>query len=90
MEMEALTIEYSNVEAIARDLKAVGERNALPGRTRGLVGRSRWKRMAERYESFRRNGALPATYEVVYGHAWKAVPKRIADGRQVIDFQRKA
>jgi malonyl-CoA O-methyltransferase len=39
-----------------------------------------------RYESHRRDGVLPATYEVVYGHAWKTAPKRTADGRQVIDF----
>jgi malonyl-CoA O-methyltransferase len=52
------------------------------------MGRSRWKRMSERYESYRREGALPATYEVVYGHAWKVAPKRIADGRQVVEFHR--
>jgi len=42
--------------------------------------------MAERYEATRRDGALPATFEVVYGHAWKAMPRRATDGRQVIDF----
>jgi malonyl-CoA O-methyltransferase len=52
------------------------------------MGSSRWKRMAERYESFRREDALPATYEVVYGHAWKVPPKRVADGRQVVEFHR--
>ena len=87
MEMDIITLEYSTLEAFARDLKLVGARNALPARPRGLMGRARWKRMAERYESLRRAGALPATYEVIYGHAWKARPKRSADGRQVIDFQ---
>ena len=86
MEMDLITLEYSTVDAIARDLKAVGAHNALPARPRGLSGRQRWKRMAERYETHRRGGALPATYEVIYGHAWKAKPKRSADGRQVIDF----
>ena len=42
--------------------------------------------MVGRYEAERRGGALPATYEVIYGHAWRAAPKRTADGRQVIDF----
>lgn len=87
MEMEVVTLEYSNVEALAQDLRAVGA-TALPARGRGLMGRSRWKRMSERYESFRRDGALPATYEVVYGHAWKVAPKRIADGRQVVELHR--
>ena len=88
MEMETLTLEYSSVDALARDLKSVGAHNALPSRPRGLVGRARWKRMLERYEGLRRGGALPATYEVVYGHAWKGAPKRSSDGRQIIDFQR--
>jgi malonyl-CoA O-methyltransferase len=45
--------------------------------------------MAREYETRRRGAALPATYGVVYGHAWKTAPKRLADGRQVIDFQRR-
>jgi len=85
MEMEVVTLEYGSVESLARDLKAVGA-TAIPARAHGLLGKSRWKRMAERYESFRRDGALPATYEVIYGHAWKVAPKRTADGRQVIEF----
>ena len=90
MEMEIITLEYENVDAVARDLKAIGAHNALPGRPRGLSGRGRWTRMVERYETMRRGGALPATFEVIYGHAWKAVPRRSADGRQVIDFHPRA
>ena len=86
MEMEMLTLEYASVEAIARDLKAIGAHTTLPGRARGLSGRDRWKRMAERYERLRRDGSLPATFEVIYGHAWKGVPRRTRDGRQVVDF----
>ena len=87
MEMEVITLEYACVEKVARDLKAIGAHNSLPGRPRGLAGRERWRRVIERYESHRRNGILPATYEVIYGHAWKAPPRRAADGRQVIDFR---
>ena len=86
MEMEMLTVEYASVEAIARDLKAIGGHNALPGRARGLSGRHRWARMVERYERLRRAGSLPATFEVIYGHAWKGAPRHSRDGRQVVDF----
>ena len=89
MEMEILTVEYASVEAVARDLKAVGAHNVLPGRPRGLSGRRRWNAMVENYERFKRTGVYPATYEVVYGHAWKAAPRRTADGRQVIDFRHR-
>jgi malonyl-CoA O-methyltransferase len=90
MEMEIITLEYACVEAVARDLKAIGARNSLPGRSRGLAGRGRWRDVIAHYEKYRRDGALPATYEVVYGHAWKTTPKKIADGRQVIEFRPRA
>ena len=89
MEMEALTVEYADVAAMARELRDTGAANAMPARRRGLTAPSRWKRMAQRYEKLRRDGALPATCEVVYGHAWKAAPRKIADGRQVIGFRER-
>src|SRR5688500_13780270 len=87
MEMEVLTLEYADVAGVARDLKAIGAGNALPGRPRGLSGRGRWQRMEQAYERHRRGEVLPATYEVIYGHAWKVAPRHLADGRQVIDFK---
>ena len=90
MEMELITLEYATVGDLARDLKATGAHNALDQRARGLTTPRRWKRMAERYETQRRGDALPATYEIVYGHAWKTAPRRTADGRQVIDFQERS
>lgn len=90
MEMEMITVEYASVEALARDLKASGGQHVLESRATGLAGRRRWRHMVERYEGHRRNGALPATFEVIYGHAWKAAPRRLSDGRQIVDFQRRA
>ena len=90
MEMEMITLEYSCVEAVMRDLKAIGARNALPGRPRGLAGRGRFARVIAGYERFRREGALPATYEVIYGHAWMVAPRRAADGRQVVELHPRA
>ncbi len=89
MEMEVITLEYSRVDDLARDLKASGAHNALADRAHGLTTPRRWKRMADRYESERRGDALPATFEIVYGHAWKTAPRRTADGRQVIGFRER-
>jgi malonyl-CoA O-methyltransferase len=86
MEMETLTLEYDSALAVARDLKAIGAVNSLPARPRGLPGRNRWRRMTDAYERFRRDGVLPATWEIVYGHAWRVPPKRLPDGRQVVSF----
>jgi malonyl-CoA O-methyltransferase len=87
MEMERITVEYADVAALARELRFTGGTNAMAGRRRALTTPSRWKRMTERYERLRRDGALPATCEVVYGHAWKTQPKKIADGRQIVGFR---
>jgi malonyl-CoA O-methyltransferase len=33
------------------------------------------------------DGRLPASFEIVYGHAWKPEPRQIADGRAVVTFR---
>jgi len=72
MDMERFTLTYDDVRSLMRDLKDIGAHNATEGRRRGLEGKSFLLRLAENYERFRLAGKLPATYEVVYGHAWKA------------------
>jgi malonyl-CoA O-methyltransferase len=86
MEMEVITLEYANLPTLVADLRAIGASNALPDRPRGLGGRGRWQEAQTRYEGRRRDGILPATYEVVYGHAWKSAPRIAADGRAILQF----
>jgi len=66
----------------------VGAHNATEGRPRGLEGRSFLRQMADGYEQFRQGGKLPATYEIVYGHAWKGQPKS-SGGPQPITWHRQ-
>jgi len=40
--------------------------------------------LVENYERLRRDGKLSATYEVVYGHAWKPQPRMTQDGAAII------
>ena len=54
------------------DLKTIGAHNVTAGRARGLTGRSRIARVQAAYEAYRRDGRLPATYEVIYGATWGA------------------
>lgn len=76
MDMEYITLTYDEVMNIMRDLKAIGAHNVTHGRQRGLTGKGRWQQMVKHYESFRQAGRLPATFEVVYGHAWKPEPRQ--------------
>lgn len=75
MDMEHLTLTYPDVRSLMRDLKTMGARNATSGRNRGLTGRRRLAAVEEHYERFRSDGRLPATWEVVYGHAWAGAPR---------------
>jgi malonyl-CoA O-methyltransferase len=70
MDVERCTLTYEDVRGLMRDLKAIGAHNVNAGRAQGLTGKSRLARMTAAYEQFRRDGRLPATYEVIYGHAW--------------------
>jgi malonyl-CoA O-methyltransferase len=88
MDMETITLTYSDPTTMMRELKAIGAHNATVGRPRGLTGRVRWSRVLAALEAFRRDGRLPATYEVVYGHAWKPEPRFADDGRAIVRFER--
>lgn len=79
LDVERFTLTYDDVIAVMRDLKAIGAHNAVDGRARGLLGKGFLRQLTENYEQFRTEGKLPATFEVVYGHAWKPEPKPVYD-----------
>lgn len=87
MDMEPFTLTYSDVRALMHDLKAIGAHNVTHNRPPGLTGRARLAAVTLAYEALRRDGKLPATFEVVYGHAWKALPRVTASGKRVIDIK---
>jgi len=74
MEMEKLTLTYQKVTDLLRDLKAIGAQT-VSTRSKSLMGKDKFQLMIKMYESYRADGKLPATYEVIYGHAWKRVNK---------------
>ena len=84
MEMEKITLTYNDVKAVMQDLRSIGAHNATEGRSQGMMGKAKWARLAQNYETLRRDGKLPATFEIVYGHAWRVPPKQSADGLAVI------
>ena len=84
MDMECLMLTYDDVRGVLYDLKRIGAHNATAGRGQGLMGKNAWTRLVENYERLRRDGKLPATYEVVYGHAWKPQPRVTQDGAAII------
>lgn len=85
MDAEFLTVNYEDVMGLARDLKRTGAHNASTERPRALTGKARWRRMRDAYERLRTADGLPATCEVVYGHALappEGRPRRTAEGQE--------
>lgn len=72
MDVEHFTLTYEKPIGVLKDLKAIGATNASENRQHGLMGKQRFTRMLEAYDKQRKNGLVPATYEVVHGHAWAA------------------
>jgi malonyl-CoA O-methyltransferase len=83
MEAEIITMTYQDTDTIMKDLKSIGasvkERSGgyehdeqMPG----LGGRDKLCRLRDEYEGYRKDGVLPVSYEIIYGHAWKFVDDR--------------
>jgi malonyl-CoA O-methyltransferase len=70
LDVERYTLTYPDVRRVAADLKDTGAHNATMGRARGLTGRRQFAAFQTAYEAYRHDGRLPATFEVVFGHAW--------------------
>ncbi|MBC7756454.1 MAG: malonyl-ACP O-methyltransferase BioC [Bdellovibrio sp.] len=95
LDVESYTLTYDDVKAVMTDLKNIGAHNATAGRNRGLAGKGFLQNLTQNYEQFRTGlkedgGKLPATFEVIYGHAWKAATKPLQeDGYAPISFINK-
>ncbi len=90
MDMEMLTLTYAGPRGLLADQRHLGVRNALLG---SLPWRD-WRRVFKAYAARRIEGRLPASFEIVYGHAWKAppsantnAPRMTEDGRAIVRFE---
>lgn len=86
MDMEVITLTYDDLDALFAELHAAGSGCAMKARRHGLTGRGSLARVRAAYETMRHDGKLPATFEVVYGHAWKTEAKQTSDGRAIVRF----
>jgi malonyl-CoA O-methyltransferase len=89
MDMEVLTMTYASLDDLFRDLRQSGAACAMQARRHSLMGRAAWQEMRIAYEKLAHAGRLPATFEVIYGHAWKTQPKKAQDGRSIVRFDPK-
>lgn len=70
LDVDRITLTYSKVSGLLKDLKGVGAHNVRNDRQRTLTGKGFLQKLEQEYETFREDGVLPASYEVVYAMAW--------------------
>lgn len=86
MDMETITVTYQTPQRLLQDVRAWGG-NPLESRRHGLLGRAGHAHVLHALEQLRgADGKIPLTFEVIYGHAFRPVPKTTASGEAIIRF----
>ncbi len=89
MHAEHMVVEYASVNQLLQDLRDIGANTTDEGHRQGLLTPSAMKTLLQAYEGYRRDNILPATYEIIYGHAWKPLKTAGKPSDQVrVDFIR--
>lgn len=75
LDRDEFVLGHPDLGHLMRELRTLGATNAMSDRRRSLTGRARFARAAQAYEALRgSDGRLPATWEVIYAHAWGPPP----------------
>ncbi|MBE9562229.1 MAG: malonyl-ACP O-methyltransferase BioC [Proteobacteria bacterium] len=70
MDVDWFELNYKKVKHLLLDLKNIGSHNNTGQNRLGLLGKNKFQAMLAEYEKYRNSDSLlPATYEVIYGHA---------------------
>lgn len=89
LERDVFTLTYRDGLDLMRELRAIGATNADPERQRSLTGKAHLRAVLDAYETYRSDGVLPATYEVVYARATApeaGQPRRGSNGGDIASF----
>ena len=68
---EFRVLQYDKVSQLMRELKTLGAHNMNTGQRQSLGGRREIQQFSQAYESFRKQGKLPVTYEMYYWLLYK-------------------
>lgn len=85
MDAQKMTMRYRELKKLFDDFKKLGVRNVAEPRRRGLTTKKQYLKLLSEYEKFKTENSFPATYEIVYGHAWGGVKKTPGEFRVSVD-----
>lgn len=81
-DMEMITMTYSSVRQLMRDIKRIGASNTASERSKGLMGKAKLAAFEAAYEDYKtEDGLYPASWEIIYGHAW------LGEGVKLTDYE---
>jgi malonyl-CoA O-methyltransferase len=83
MDMERIVLSFETPERLLQELRELG-RNFHPQRFQACRGRA-WQ--AQLKQSLQSQGPLELTFEVIYGHAFKAPPRAPLAAQTVISLK---
>jgi len=87
-DMESITMTYSTVRQLMKDIKNIGATNTENSRSKGLMGKDKLKSFERAYEQYKTlEGLYPATWEIIYGHAWVGEGIKYENFEQVIPIK---
>ncbi|MCP5207537.1 MAG: malonyl-ACP O-methyltransferase BioC [Hahellaceae bacterium] len=66
IQKQSVELQYADVRELTNELKKLGAHNVNPDRAHGMTGKSAIRAFKQAYEGFRKDGVLPASYEVAY------------------------
>ena len=89
MDMEKLNITYSSSDELLADVRSFGG-NPLLERKAGLTGRTGFSALKQAMEEQKAaDGRISLSVEVVYGHAFRSLPKKNLAGESIVHLHRR-
>lgn len=88
MESEMITVNYATLDRLIADLRGIGANVTADGGRRGLTTPALLAQLRAAYEAYRCDEVLPASYEIIYGHAWNVAASTPPDRSVVVDFSK--
>lgn len=87
MDQEALTITYKSAASLLADVRRWGAYPFARGAGERLPART-YRALVDALEARRRDdGTIALSFEVIYGHAWKATPRTTAEGHGIVRLE---
>ena len=84
MDCERLPLTYCDAHDVFKDLRGIGADTVLDPHYRGLIFSAKLRAMVRAYNAMQQDGRVPASYDILYGHAWKPLA---SPGGQPVAFQ---